>query len=144
MQRPPAAPVRPSLRDQIAGLGSGLSADADAPAKQTINLDDRQPRFSDYLARLKRRIQSEWAYPEEADRVGMGGELVLVFTLNTAGSLTYIRLVDSSGFPVLDNEALRAVKTAAPFDAFPPQMGHEPVNIVAHFAYYSRYRYRRN
>ena len=135
----PAPRAAPSLRDQIAGLGSGLTADAGGSARRTVPLDSREPRFLDYLARLKQRVQSEWMYPEEARRVGMGGELVLIFTLNKAGTLTYIRLVESSGFPVLDNEALRAIKAAAPFDPFPPQMGDEPWNISAIFRYYSPY-----
>jgi protein TonB len=125
-------------------LGSGLLADTGVPAKQTINLDDRRPRFLDYLGRLKQRIQSEWTYPEDAQRVGMSGELMLIFTLNKAGTLTHIQLIESSGFPVLDNEALRAVKAAAPFDPFPPQLGDEPWNISAIFRYNSPYYYRRN
>jgi len=119
-------------------------ADTGGPAKQTINLDDRRPRFLSYLARLKQQIQSEWTYPEEARRVGMGGELVLVFTLNPAGTLIHIQLVESSGFPVLDDEALRAVKNAAPFDPFPPQLGDDPWNISAIFRYQSPYIQRRN
>ena len=140
----PAPRTRPSLRDQIAGLGSGLMADTGAPAKQTISLDDRRPRFLDYLARLKQRIMAEWTYPEDAQHVGVSGDLDIVFTLNPAGTLVYIQLARSSGFPVLDNEALRALKAAAPYDAFPPQMGAESVNIVGHFIYPSTYRYRRN
>lgn len=140
----PPARARPSLRDQIAGLGSGLTADLGGSAKQTVPLDSREPRFLDYLGRLKQRVQREWVYPEEAQRVGMGGELVLVFTLNKAGALTYIQLIESSGFPMLDNEALRAIKAAAPFDPFPPQMGDEPWNISAIFRYYSPYSRRRN
>jgi periplasmic protein TonB len=49
-------------------------------------------------------------------------------------------LVESSGYPVLDNEALRAVKAAAPFDPFPPQMGNESWNILATFHYHSQRR----
>ena len=141
---PRASSARPSLRDQIAGLGSGLTADLGGLARETVPLDSSEPRFSDYLARLKRRIEREWTYPEEARRVGMAGELVLVFTLNRAGSLTHIQLVRSSGFPALDSEALRAVKTAAPYDPFPTQMGDEPKNISAIFRYQSLAYYRRN
>ncbi len=140
----PAPRAGPSLREQIAGLGSGLTADTGGAARRTVPLDSREPRFLDYLARLKRHIQSEWIYPEDAQRLGMAGELALVFTLNKTGTLTYIRLVESSGFPVLDEEALRAVKAAAPFEPFPPQMGDEPWNISAVFRYYSPYSYRRN
>jgi len=97
----------------------------------------------DYLGRLKQRIQGEWTYPEDAQLVGMSGELVLIFTLSKTGTLTHIQLVESSGFPLLDNEALRAVKTAAPFDPFPPQMGDEPWNISAIFRYQSSHYFRR-
>jgi len=135
-----SATARPSLRDQIASLGSGLIGDAGATAKQTIPLDSREPRFRSYLERLKAQIQAEWGYPEEARRTGIGGELNLLFTLNRAGTLVNIRLLESSGYPVLDNEALRAVKAAAPFDPFPPQLGDESWNILATFHYHS---YRR-
>jgi len=141
---PPAAPARPSLREQIDSLGSGVLADAGASAKQTVNLDNREDRFVEYLARLKRRIQRGWTYPEEALEHGVGGELLLVFTLNKAGTLTNIRLVQSSGFPVLDEEALRAVKVAAPFDPLPPQMGEDPWNIRAFFHYNHPRHSRRN
>lgn len=140
----PPAPARPSLRDQIASLGSGLSGEVEAPGKQTVHLDSREPRFLDYLARIKSRIERVWGYPEEAWSNRVSGELLLVFTLNPGGSLTHIRLVHSSGFPVLDEEALRAVKAAAPFDPFPPQLGEEPWNIAASFRYFLPMRYYRN
>ncbi len=138
---PPSGGTRRSLRDQIASLGSGLSGDTGELAKQTLPLDSRDPVYLPYLDRLKRRIQNEWVYPEEAWSRGVSGELLLVFTLNKNGSLTNVRLVHSSGFPILDQEALRAVKQAAPYDPFPPQMGEEPWNITASFHYF---RFRRN
>jgi periplasmic protein TonB len=128
----------PSLRDQIASLGSGLIGDTGITAKNTIPMDSRNPLYLDYLGRLKARIQAEWGYPEEARRVGMGGELQMLFTLNKSGTLVNIRLLQSSGQPVLDNEALRAVKAAAPFDPFPPQMGEDAFNIHGTFYYHFR------
>ncbi len=132
---PGTGPARPSLREQIASLGSGLTDEGGGPAKRTVDLDSRERQFVDYLSRLKSRIQREWEYPEEALRSGISGELRMVFTLNKAGSLTFIRLVQSSGYPILDEEALRAVKISAPFDPFPPQMGDEALNIRALFYY---------
>ena len=140
----PGSGPRPSLRDQIASIGSGLTGDPGEPARQTVNLNSREDRFVDYLAHVKRRVERVWVYPEEALNHGVGGELLLIFTLNKAGSLTYIRLTQSSGFPVLDEEALRAVKLAAPFDPLPPQMGDEPWNISASFHYNLPRRFRRN
>ncbi len=139
-----SGPVRPSLREQIASLGSSLTGDLGGTAKRTISLDSREEHFVEYLARLKRRVQRVWEYPEEAVQHGISGELLVVFTLNQAGSLTYIRLVQSSGYPILDEEALRAVKLAAPFDPFLPQMGDGPLNISATFHYDLPRRLRRN
>jgi len=142
---PPASgPARPSLREQIASLSSGLADDLGGTAKRTISLDSREEQFVEYLVRLKRRIQRVWEYPEEAVKHGISGELLILFTLNKAGSLNYIRLAQSSGYPVLDEEALRAVKVSAPFDPFPPQMGDEPLNISASFHYDLPRRFRRN
>ena len=141
---PPSGGAQRSLRDQIASLGSGLYGNADDIGKETIRLDSRDPEYLPYLASLKRRIQNEWVYPEEAWSRGVSGELLLVFTLNKNGSMTYLRLVYSSGFPILDQEALRAVKQAAPFDQFPPEMGEEPKNFAASFVYNPPYRFRRN
>ena len=141
---PPSGGTRPSLRDQIASLGSGLFGDAGEAGKETIHLDSRDPVFVPYLARLKQRIQNEWVYPEAAWSRGVSGELLLVFTLNKNGSMTNVHLVQSSGFPILDREALRAVKQAAPYDPFPPQWGEEPKNIAASFRYYLPYRFPRN
>ncbi|MFB3818799.1 MAG: TonB family protein [Candidatus Methylomirabilales bacterium] len=131
-ERPGLPALRRSLRDQIASLGTGMTAET---GEQTVNLDSQEPRFLSYLARVKRRIQRTWTYPPDALALGLGGELVLVFTLNPAGTLTDLALIRSSGFPVLDEEALRAVKAAAPFDPFPAELGREPWNISAAFHY---------
>jgi len=130
----PSAPAarRPSLREQIAGLGTGLRAET---GRQTVNLDSREPRFLTYLSRVKRRIERTWTYPHDALALGLGGDLVLVFTLNKSGTLTDLDLLRSSGFPILDEEAVRAVKAAAPFDPFPAELGDEPWNISAAFHY---------
>ncbi len=135
---------RRSIRDHIASLGTGLGEE-DTPAKQTVPLDSQEPRFLDYLARLKQRVEHHWTYPEEAWSNGVSGELLIIFTLNKTGTLTSLRLANSSGFPILDQEAIRAVKTAAPFDPFPPQLGDEPWNIAATFRYsLPRHMLRRN
>ena len=141
---PSGGAVRPSIREQIASLGSGLTADLGGPAKRTISLDSREKEFVEYLSRLKQRVQRVWQYPEEATKEGISGELQIVFTLNSGGSLIYMRLVQSSGFPILDEEAIRAVKASAPFDPFLPQMGDEPLNIRGTFHYDLPRRFRRD
>jgi protein TonB len=131
------------IRDQIASLDSGKWAEGQGSGKQTVDLDNREIRFVDYLALLKQRIERVWTYPAAAANNGISGDLLLIFTLNKAGTLIDLRLVQSSGFPVLDEEAIRAVKQAAPYDPFPPHMGGDPWNIRASFHYNLPYRFRR-
>jgi protein TonB len=104
-------------------------------APRTVDLDSQEPRFVAYLEGVRQRIKSHWGYPDEALALGLGGELLLVFTLNQAGSLTDVHLVHSSGFPILDQQALRAVQLAAPYEPFPPELGEEPWEIAASFHY---------
>ncbi len=45
------------------------------------------------------------------------------------------QLVRSSGYPILDDEAIRAVQAAAPFHPIPPWIGKERLAISASFEY---------
>ena len=138
--RQPGNARQKSLREQLDEIGSSLTAET---GKRTVSLDSRDPDFQGYLARLKRRVERVWVYPDQAVEERIGGELLLVFTLNKAGSLTDIRLLRSSGFPILDDESLRAIRVAAPFDPFPPELGEEPWNILATFRYNLPRQFRR-
>jgi len=116
----------------------------DTLARETIRLDSREPRYQDFLAQIQQRIYRVWGYPEEAWSSGISGEVQLLFTVLASGSLTGVRLLHSSGYPSLDQEALRAVKAAAPYDPLPFQVEEERVNILASFNYFSTSRSRRN
>jgi protein TonB len=127
-----AAPARPSIAEQIAKLGAGMRVES---GEQTIGLDSPDPRFVPYLERVKRRLQQAWRYPQNAVALRIGGDTFVIFTVNKAGTLTDVHLLEGSGIPMLDEAALRAVKDAAPYDPFPPEMGERPKNITALFQY---------
>ena len=108
-------------------------------------MDSPNPRYRDWRELIKRRIYQVWEYPEAARGSALGGEVLLAFTLNRAGTLLSVWLIRSSGYPILDQEAVRAVKAAAPFDPFPPDLVEDPVNIAGSFSYYpSPSRFFRN
>src|SRR3989304_5016860 len=54
-----------------------------------------------------------------------------------AGALTDLNRTQTSGIPPLDNEAIRAIREAAPFAPFPERMKFERLNIRAAFYYYN-------
>ncbi len=103
-----------------------------------ISLDTRDSRYAPYFKDIKRKIQYNWVWPEEAQKYD--GNLSLHFVLKKDGTLREVRLVRSAGVRVLDDLAMAAVTKAAPFDPFPPGLarmflGNKPLKIKATFVY---------
>ena len=71
------------------------------------------------------------------------GKLAVEFTILGNGQLQRLRLIRSSGSLLLDDEALRAIKAAAPFPPIPPWIKPNPLPISATMEYRdSRLDYR--
>jgi len=105
---------------------------------EAISLDTRESRYASYFARIKRQIEQVWGYPNEAQRKGITGELTLRFQISRDGNLTNVRLIHGSGYNVLDEAALQAVKSAAPYYPFPVTIDRETLAILANFIYSPR------
>ena len=103
--------------------------------KDTIPLDTKEFKYNSYFDSIKRKISSVWRYPEEAMSLGIGGSLTLRFSLSKDGTLLSVKLQKSTNYLILDNEAIRAIKIAAPFDKFPDTIEKSQLNIVATFSY---------
>lgn len=61
-------------------------------------------------------------YPQIAQQFGLQGVLQMLVALKQDGTIDYVRVVRSSGFPRLDDAAVRIVRIAAPFESMPPKM----------------------
>ena len=108
-----------------------------------MRLDTRDPQYVTYFNSIKRAIEVVWQYPELALRYGLQGRLLLEFSILGNGDIESAKIVRSSGSNLLDEEALRAVKAAAPFGPIPPWIGKNRIDIVASFEYLdNRLNYR--
>jgi protein TonB len=108
-----------------------------------IALNTRDPQYITYFNSIKRSIEFVWEYPEAALRYGLQGKLLLQFTILNSGELESMQIVRSSGSNVLDHEALRAMKAAAPFRPIPPWIDKKRLTITASFEYLdNRLNYR--
>jgi protein TonB len=103
--------------------------------EDTVDLNTTEFRYLSYFLKLKRQIEGVWNYPEASRMRGEQGELLLVFTIRRDGYLEDINLLDTSGFRRLDDEAIRAIRVAAPFSPFPQSWPLERLNIRAIFRY---------
>jgi len=101
-----------------------------------ISLNSKDPVYVTYFTKIKQMIESHWEYPELALRYGLQGRLALEFTIGSNGQLERLRIVRSSGSQLLDDEALRAIKAAAPFPPIPPWIKPNPLSISAAMEYH--------
>ncbi len=105
---------------------------------EAISLDTKESRYASYFARIKRQIELVWDYPDEAERRGIVGQLTLRFQISRDGNLMNVRLINGSGYNILDEAALQAVKSAAPYYPFPVTIDRETLPILANFIYSPR------
>ncbi|AGQ08027.1 energy transducer TonB [Acinetobacter baumannii] len=77
-----------------------------------------------YLDKFREKVElyGNRYYPEEAKQQQLKGEVRLMVILNAQGGIRAIRLLESSGHPVLDEAAKASVRRGAPFGRFDANM----------------------
>ena len=100
-----------------------------------IDFNTTNFRYLGYFTSVRKAFELVWAYPSEAVRRGLQGEVKLEFTIQKDGTVTKIRVLDSSGHKVLDDGVIEALKLASPFAPIPPGMKKERLTIVGSFRY---------
>jgi protein TonB len=86
-------------------------------------------RFGWYEALLRQRVASKWRTTEIDPRVRQLPVAILTFTIRRDGSVTGLRLAQSSGNYALDTSAQRALLEAAPFPPLPPQFDRDSAAV---------------
>jgi periplasmic protein TonB len=105
------------------------------PDETVVDINTREERFFSYLHHLKQKIQAVWIYPSVAAKAGIGGNLTVEFLISRDGELLGVNLLDSSGHTILDDSAISAIKSAAPFFPFPERLTAKRMRIRANFIY---------
>ena len=132
----------PTLKELLPSVTYSVHENG-GPEESAVSLYTTDPKYVTYVGKIKQSIETEWQYPEMALRYGLQGKLALEFTISGDGQLQGLRLIRSSGSSLLDNEAMRAIKAAAPFPPIPPWIKPNPLRISATMEYRdSRLDYR--
>jgi len=81
----------------------------------------QSPADAAYLEGWRRKIEQvgNLHYPEQANRLGIYGDLKLKVAINKTGELVSVEILESSGKEVLDQAALQIVRLSAPFEPLP-------------------------
>lgn len=136
LERPIVQRPLPSLKELLPSVAMAPSSEGADLDEDVIRLDSTDPNYISYLASVKRDIELVWEYPPPALSQGIQGRLIVEFRIKKNGTLMGAQLVRSSGYPILDDEAIRAVQAAAPFHPIPRWIGKERLAISASFEYY--------
>lgn len=120
------------LSRQIATLQARLAAERQLYAKRPrirrlTSVSARRTVDAYYLQSWRRKVETlgNLNYPQEARRRQLYGSLRLLVAIMPDGSLKEVKVLDSSGHPILDDAAVRIVRLAAPFTPFPDEMRRE-------------------
>ena len=108
-----------------------------------ITFDTKEYKYYGYMQRLREKIESIWKYPAEAAQRRLNGELYIKFTIKKDGSLGAVELVHTSGYKVLDDGAISALRDADPYWPLPDSWKMESLTITGHFVYYFHNTYIR-
>ncbi|MCW8841629.1 MAG: energy transducer TonB, partial [Gammaproteobacteria bacterium] len=130
----PEAPTAAELLNRsrsIARLSAQIEQRQQAYAQKgrekTITASTSEYRYAAYMDAWRQKVEriGNLNYPDEAKRRGLNGHLTLDVALRPDGSVASIEVIRSSGHKILDDGAIRIVKLAAPFNAFPPEVRKE-------------------
>ena len=75
-----------------------------------------------YQDMVKQKIESCRRYPPWAKKQGFEGTVHIKFTILSTGFAKNIKIIKSSGFNILDKEAISTIKRAQPFPPIPEEM----------------------
>ena len=92
---------------------------------------------------LKIKVESVLHYPELAAISGYQGTLYILFDIMKDGSLGRLEVLKSSGYKILDDEALRSIRDSAPFQPLPDEWNMTQYSIRAAVLFYLNSTYIR-
>ena len=101
----------------------------------TVWMDTQQDLLISFMRRFRNNIYGVWNYPESARIRNQQGSCLLRITVDRDGNVTDVILMESSGYRVLDDEAMRAVRQGATYGPLPRAYPNEYLHIMGLFNY---------
>ncbi len=120
-QRPLSAEIA-SLRAKLDYLRRDYSRAPKTLRVTSVNAKAAETAvYLDYWESLVEQVGNRY-YPEEARRQRIFGSLRLAVRLLPDGSVEGVEVLESSGYGVLDQAAIRTIRLASPFAPFPAEL----------------------
>ncbi|MFW9604733.1 MAG: energy transducer TonB, partial [Trichlorobacter sp.] len=107
--------------------------DIDDGSTRFLNTDDIQ--FGSFLRHFETAVYGVWRYPQEALQKGIEGMTPVKITFNRKGEIVGVRLLESSGSKILDDELLRTLRAIGPVGRLPNNYRKDEFSLIAFFYY---------
>lgn len=118
--------IRKKIRTLEAQLSQKQQVFASKTNIQTVNANaTTHGKAASYLENFRRHVErvANQHYPEQARAKNIMGDVRLMVIISPNGYVKAIRLLESSGSPILDEAAKQSVRQSAPYGAFDKDMG---------------------
>jgi TonB family protein len=119
----PTAPEAGSGGVAAGGAGGGIGV--------SIGLGTGEHAGHWYAVAVERRISANWSKPAPGVRV----EMIYSFYIGRDGRIYRIEQEKSSGNPLMDRTAERAIRASSPLTPPPEEFRGRPLKFVAHFVH---------
>ncbi len=105
------------------------------PGEDSASYSVFEERYASYFTKFKARVYQVWKYPNDAIAKGQTGVVNVEFDILKDGRIVNVRLKQSSGYPTLDREVMRVLKTMGTVP-LPQSYNLEQLNVDdAYFIY---------
>jgi len=116
------APVSNS-RTRAESISPATQSQAVAPVRQAAASAEERPTpekaqqryLKEHFSYIRDLITKQLSYPPMARKMRWSGKVLVAFVIAEDGSAHNIRVMESSGFPILDKSATETVRSVAPF-----------------------------
>ena len=127
--------------NQLAEIERRISDDNQRPRRRYVSPATREEAYAVYYDRLRRRVEDRGTrnFPESGGSK-LYGELTILLSVDSRGQLLRTELLEGSGNPTLDRQALAIARTSGPFGPFNEAMRRQADEIVV----ISRFRFTRD
>jgi TonB family protein len=137
----PGRETAPDTRSALRrGAGGGSRDGRGGIDGEPIPLDSKDPKYSDYLDRVREMIKAKWIYPcvpNPASRTCeyKSAALEIEFGIAKDGRVPFVIVRQASQFGIYDEYAVNAIKLASPFPPVPDDLSKKGIPILARFNY---------
>lgn len=101
------------------GRAQGMAGTAGLSAPGATPETARAAYLKEHFVYIRDRITGSIAYPHQARKMGWCGQVKIAFVVCEDGGVNDVKVVESSGFGLLDRNAVDTVKNVAPFPTPP-------------------------